>query len=73
MCPAVRTGTRWSERTLGRQYGTGGVPVRQYGQVIEGYPPDEYLQWDETTHITSLWVGVRKERLVFILVRGLSS
>ena len=22
--------------------------------VVEGYPPDESLQWDETNHITSL-------------------
>ena len=23
--------------------------------VVESYPPDELLQWDKTTHITSLW------------------
>ena len=28
--------------------------VRDVRMVVEGYPPDECLQWDETTHITSL-------------------
>ena len=30
--------------------------------VVEGYPPDESLKWDETTSITVLWV--REEPLV---------
>ena len=40
-------------------YDTWAVRVRrQYDMavrmVVEGYPPDEPLQWDETTHIISL-------------------
>ena len=31
---------------------------RAVRMVVEGYPPDESLQWDETTHIISLWVEV---------------
>ena len=27
---------------------------RAVRMVVEGYPPDESLQWDETTHISSL-------------------
>ena len=54
--PAVRTGSHVG-RTHG-QYARGNLSSRAVRMVVEGYPPDESLQWDETTHMISLWVEV---------------
>ena len=55
--PAVRTGNH-VVRTDG-QYGRGNLSYTAVRRLVEGYPPDESLGWDETTHITSLLVEVR--------------
>ena len=34
------------------EYGLGNRGFRAARMVVEGYPPDESLRWDETIHIT---------------------
>ena len=37
------------------QYARGNMGSKEVRMVVEGYPPDEFLEWNETSHITSLW------------------
>ena len=41
--------------------------------MVESYPPDESMQWDETTHHNIPMRKGPKERLVVILGRGIIS